>query len=235
MERNARTEKVRVVGGGDVAKVIYQGLETPQHDLARRQMRGFTGMVTAILDRDLEGTRRVLERCRVFTLAESLGGVESLIEHPAIMTHASIPLAQRAELGISDGLIRLSVGVEDAEDLIADLGGRSSRTTNPYSVTSGLPLGPGAPGPRGTRGPSSAPLDARRPWRRARPFRVPPGCVLGCFAALRPSMPGVWAQRVVAPRFFGAYASGRWAFPVAPFAFGGAGGTPSRALPPTTR
>jgi cystathionine gamma-lyase len=78
-------------------------------------------MVTAVLDRDLEGTRRVLERCRVFTLAESLGGVESLIEHPAIMTHASIPAEQRAALGISDGLIRLSVGVEDADDLIADL------------------------------------------------------------------------------------------------------------------
>ena len=107
---------------GDVARVIYPGLEShPQHELARRQMRGFGGMVTAILDRDLEGTRRVLERFRVFTLAESLGGVESLIEHPAIMTHASVPAEQRAALGISDGLIRLSVGVEDAEDLIADL------------------------------------------------------------------------------------------------------------------
>jgi cystathionine gamma-lyase len=84
-------------------------------------MSGFGGMVTAVLDRDLEGTRRVLERCQVFTLAESLGGVESLIEHPAIMTHASIPPEQRAALGISDGLIRLSVGVEDAADIIADL------------------------------------------------------------------------------------------------------------------
>jgi cystathionine gamma-lyase len=109
-------------GRKDVAQVIYPGLEShPQHDLARRQMRGFTGMITAVLDRDLEGARRVLERVRVFTLAESLGGVESLIEHPAIMTHASIPPEQRAALGISDGLIRLSVGVEDAEDLIADL------------------------------------------------------------------------------------------------------------------
>jgi len=106
----------------DVAQVIYPGLEShPQHDLARRQMRGGTGMVTAVLDRDLEGARRFLERCRVFTLAESLGGVESLIEHPAIMTHASIPPEQRAALGIGDGLIRLSVGVEDADDLIADL------------------------------------------------------------------------------------------------------------------
>ena len=106
----------------DVAEVIYPGLPShPQHALAQRQMRGFGGMVTAVLARDLEGTRRVLERCRIFTLAESLGGVESLIEHPAIMTHASIPAEQRAQLGINDGLIRLSVGVEDAEDLLADL------------------------------------------------------------------------------------------------------------------
>ncbi len=109
-------------GRRDVSRVIYPGLEShPQHELARRQMRGFTGMVTAVLDRDLEGTRRVLERCRIFTLAESLGGVESLIEHPAIMTHASVPPEQRAALGIGDGLIRLSVGVEDADDLLADL------------------------------------------------------------------------------------------------------------------
>jgi cystathionine gamma-lyase len=106
----------------DVSRTIYPGLESHgQHDLARRQMHGFGGMVTAVLDRDLEGTRRVLERCRIFTLAESLGGVESLIEHPAIMTHASIPPEQRAALGIGDGLIRLSVGVEDADDLLADL------------------------------------------------------------------------------------------------------------------
>jgi cystathionine gamma-lyase len=106
----------------DVSRVIYPGLPShPQHDLARRQMHGFGGMITAVLDRDLEGTRRVLERCGVFTLAESLGGVESLIEHPAIMTHASIPSEQRAALGISDGLIRLSVGVEDVGDLVADL------------------------------------------------------------------------------------------------------------------
>jgi cystathionine gamma-lyase len=109
-------------GRSDVSRTIYPGLEShPQHDLARRQMHGFGGMVTAVLDRDLEETRRVLERCRIFTLAESLGGVESLIEHPAIMTHASIPPEQRAALGIGDGLIRLSVGVEDADDLLADL------------------------------------------------------------------------------------------------------------------
>ncbi len=107
----------------DVAKVIYPGLEShPQHDLAKRQMiGGFGGMISAVLDRDLAGTRRMLERTRLFTLAESLGGVESLIEHPAIMTHASIPAETRARIGIADGLIRLSVGIEDAGDLIADL------------------------------------------------------------------------------------------------------------------
>ena len=110
-------------GQPGVAQVIYPGLKShPQHDLAKRQMTGgYGGMITAILDRDLEGTKRMLERTHLFTLAESLGGVESLIEHPAIMTHASIPPAQRAELGIHDGLIRLSVGIEDGDDLIADL------------------------------------------------------------------------------------------------------------------
>ena len=106
----------------DVKQVIYPGLEShPQHELARRQMSGFGGMITAVLDRDLDGTRRMLERTRLFTLAESLGGVESLIEHPAIMTHASIPADTRARIGIVDGLIRLSVGVESTADLIADL------------------------------------------------------------------------------------------------------------------
>ena len=105
-----------------VAKVIYPGLAShPQHALATRQMSGFGGMITAVLDRDLDGARRFLERTRLFTLAESLGGVESLIEHPAIMTHASIPPHVRDELGISDGLVRLSVGIEDCDDLIADL------------------------------------------------------------------------------------------------------------------
>jgi cystathionine gamma-lyase len=110
-------------GQGAVARVIYPGLEShPQHALARRQMTGgYGGIVTAILDRDLDGTRRFLERTRLFTLAESLGGVESLIEHPAIMTHASVPAEQREALGISDALVRLSVGVEDVDDLIADL------------------------------------------------------------------------------------------------------------------
>jgi len=105
-----------------VAKVYYPGLEShPQHALARRQMAGFGGMVTAILDTDLDGARRFLERCELFALAESLGGVESLIEHPAIMTHASIPKEIREEIGISDSLVRLSVGVEDGGDLIREL------------------------------------------------------------------------------------------------------------------
>lgn len=107
---------------GDVARVFYPGLAShPQHALARRQMHGFGGMITAVLDRDLSGTLKVLERTRLFTLAESLGGVESLIEHPAIMTHASIPAETRARIGIADGLVRLSVGIEDCDDLIADL------------------------------------------------------------------------------------------------------------------
>jgi len=84
-------------------------------------MRGFGGMVTAVLKGDLAASRRMLSACKIFTLAESLGGVESLIEHPAIMTHASVPKEQREALGISDGLIRLSVGIESVEDLIADL------------------------------------------------------------------------------------------------------------------
>jgi cystathionine gamma-lyase len=106
----------------DVSKVFYPGLEShPQHALAKTQMAAFGGIVTVVLKRDLAGTRRFLERCKLFTLAESLGGVESLIEHPAIMTHASIPADKREVLGISDALVRLSCGVEDADDLIADL------------------------------------------------------------------------------------------------------------------
>ena len=105
-----------------VGKVFYPGLEShPQHALAKRQMNGFGGIISIQLDTDLAGARRFLERCDVFTLAESLGGVESLIEHPALMTHATIPPAQRALLGITDGLIRLSVGVEHVDDLRADL------------------------------------------------------------------------------------------------------------------
>lgn len=106
-----------------VERVHYPGLAShPQHALARRQMSGgYGGIVTAVLRGGLEAARRALEHCRLFALAESLGGVESLIEHPAIMTHASLPAAMRAQLGIGDGLIRLSVGVEDVNDLIAEL------------------------------------------------------------------------------------------------------------------
>ncbi|MFK3799006.1 MULTISPECIES: cystathionine gamma-synthase [unclassified Pseudomonas] len=105
-----------------VARVYYPGLPShPQHALACRQMRGFGGMISLDLNTDLAGTRRFLERVELFALAESLGGVESLIEHPAIMTHASIPAENRARLGIGDSLVRLSVGIEDVEDLRADL------------------------------------------------------------------------------------------------------------------
>ena len=106
----------------DVARVYYPGLPShPQHALAKRQMDGPGGMVTAVLDGGLARSKRFLERTELFALAESLGGVESLIEHPAIMTHASIPPEIRADLGISDGLVRLSVGIEDIDDLIHDL------------------------------------------------------------------------------------------------------------------
>jgi cystathionine gamma-lyase len=105
-----------------VSKVIYPGLRShPQHAIARRQMEGFGGIISLELHGGKARARRVLERCHLFALAESLGGVESLIEHPGIMTHASIPPATRKKLGISDGLIRLSVGVEDIVDLRNEL------------------------------------------------------------------------------------------------------------------
>jgi cystathionine gamma-lyase len=105
-----------------VRRVYYPGLEShPQHALARTQMRAFGGMISADLAGTLDDARRFLERCQLFALAESLGGVESLIEHPALMTHGSVPPDVRAELGIGDTLVRLSVGIEDADDLIADL------------------------------------------------------------------------------------------------------------------
>jgi cystathionine gamma-lyase len=105
-----------------VKRVHYPGLAShPQHELARRQMHGYGGIISIDLDTDLAGARRFLEQCEVFTLAESLGGVESLIEHPAIMTHATIPAEQRAALGIGDGLIRLSAGIEHVEDQREDL------------------------------------------------------------------------------------------------------------------
>jgi len=106
----------------NVDSVIYPGLEShPQHALAKKQMSGFGGIVTFFIKGGLDEARAFLERCQVFALAESLGGVESLVDHPAIMTHASVPAERRAELGISDQLIRLSVGIESVDDLVADL------------------------------------------------------------------------------------------------------------------
>lgn len=105
-----------------VAKVIYPGLSShPQHQLAKEQMHDFGGMISMVIKGDINAATRFLSRCEVFTLAESLGGVESLIEHPAIMTHASVPADKRKALGIEDGFIRLSVGIEHIDDLIADL------------------------------------------------------------------------------------------------------------------
>ena len=126
MERhcaNAMAVASFLEGHEKVKKVFYPGLAShPQHALAKKQMvGGFGGIVTAELRGTLDDARRMLERCELFSLAESLGGVESLIEHPGLMTHASLPPAMRASLGISDGLIRLSVGVEAVDDLIADL------------------------------------------------------------------------------------------------------------------
>ena len=105
-----------------IETVIYPGLSShPQHVLAKKQMHGYGGMITIVVKGGLEQAKRCLNRCELFTLAESLGGVESLIEHPALMTHAAIPLENRLKIGIVDGLIRLSVGIEDADDLKADL------------------------------------------------------------------------------------------------------------------
>lgn len=105
-----------------VEKVVYPGLKShPQHELAKKQMHGFGGMITFFIKGGMEASRKFLESVEVFALAESLGGVESLVEHPAIMTHASVPADQRKKLGIDDSLIRLSVGIEDIDDLLADL------------------------------------------------------------------------------------------------------------------
>jgi cystathionine gamma-lyase len=125
MERhcdNARMVASHLESHPKIETVLYPGLAShPQHRLAERQMHGAGGMVSAVLKGGRPDARRFLERVEVFALAESLGGVESLAEHPAIMTHASIPPEIRAEIGISDGLVRLSVGIEDIEDLIVDL------------------------------------------------------------------------------------------------------------------
>jgi cystathionine gamma-lyase len=105
-----------------IEKVIYPGLpQHPQHLLAAKQMQGFGAMIAVYLRADMDGVRRALEACCIFTLAESLGGVESLIGHPVTMSHGSVPVERRAQLGITDNLVRLSVGIEDVEDLIADL------------------------------------------------------------------------------------------------------------------
>jgi cystathionine gamma-lyase len=121
-EGNARHLADYLDGHAMVERVIYPGLAShPQHELAGRQQRGYGGMISFDLRGDLEAARRFLKACKLFACAESLGGVESLIEHPAIMTHASIPPDRRAELGIGDAFIRLSVGIEDREDLVADL------------------------------------------------------------------------------------------------------------------
>ena len=107
-----------------IEKVIYPGLKShPQHDIAKKQMREFGGMISVVLKGGLDSAKIFLERTEIFSLAESLGGVESLIEHPAIMTHASIPPEVREEIGIIDGLVRLSVGIEALEDLIEDIEG----------------------------------------------------------------------------------------------------------------
>jgi cystathionine gamma-lyase len=125
MERhceNAAAVADYLAGHEKIERVYYPGLPGhPNHEVAARQMHGFGGMVSAVIKGGLEPARRFLERCEIFSLAESLGGVESLIEHPAIMTHASIPAEIRARIGVDDGLVRLSVGVEDVDDLIADL------------------------------------------------------------------------------------------------------------------
>jgi cystathionine gamma-lyase len=121
-QENAMAVAKFLEGHAKVEKVIYPGLEShPQHALAKEQMHGFGGMITFYIKGGLDGARKLLENVKVFALAESLGGVESLIEHPAIMTHASVPAEIRKTLGIDDTLIRLSVGVEDLNDLLNDL------------------------------------------------------------------------------------------------------------------
>ena len=121
-DENGRQVAAWLAAHPRVERVIYPGLEShPQHQLAVRQMSGFGGMMSFVVKGGLEAATQMLERCRIFTLAESLGGVESLIEHPAIMTHASVPAEIRQELGIEDGLIRISTGIEHIDDLIADL------------------------------------------------------------------------------------------------------------------
>jgi cystathionine gamma-lyase len=128
-EQNARVIAAALLSEPKVRSVCWPGLEThPQHALAARQMRGFGGMLTFVIEGGLPAARTFLKSLRVWSCAESLGGVESLIEHPAIMTHASVPEATRRALGIDDGLIRLSVGIEHAQDLVDDLHQALART-----------------------------------------------------------------------------------------------------------
>lgn len=125
MERHNASASIiaeRLESHDAVSRVIYPGLAShPQHELAARQMSGFGGMVTFFIEGGLAEARKFLETVKLFQLAESLGGVESLVDHPAIMTHASVPADQRVKLGITDTLIRLSVGIEDVEDLWSDI------------------------------------------------------------------------------------------------------------------
>ena len=121
-EQNALKVAEFLQGHPKAGHVVYPGLPShPQHGLAKKQMKGFGGMLTFEIKGGLPAARKFLKGCQIFACAESLGGVESLIEHPAIMTHASVPPETRAALGISDGFIRLSVGIEDVQDLIDDL------------------------------------------------------------------------------------------------------------------
>jgi cystathionine gamma-lyase len=121
-EKNAHEIAIFLESHNKVARVIYPGLTShPQHELAKHQMSGFGGMVSFELKADLEQSRKFVEGLKLFTLAESLGCVESLVELPALMTHASIPKSEREKTGISDSLIRISVGLEHIEDLLADV------------------------------------------------------------------------------------------------------------------
>ena len=119
---NAQALAEWLQGHQAIEKVIYPGLVShPQHELAGRQMDGYGGMVSILVKGGLEAAKHFCERTELFALAESLGGVESLVNHPAIMTHASVPAERRSQLGLSDALVRLSVGVESLDDLEADL------------------------------------------------------------------------------------------------------------------
>ena len=125
---NAHFLAQKLEAHGAVEKVIYPGLEShPQHGVAKKQMSGFGGMISFVVKGGLAPAKKVVEGTRIFALAESLGGVESLIEHPAVMTHASVPPENRKKLGIDDGLVRISVGVEARDDLWADLSSALAR------------------------------------------------------------------------------------------------------------